>query len=124
MWNQVSRSSVFPGLHIVDQISSFDPREDSSMIRRRASELQEWSKRAIDDITRKAKDRQSKIINAMESRVAEIGENTKRLPSAVPEISKAITSGAETAQRAAQQGIQTEADQSLLMKPLATRDAF
>ena len=56
MWNQVSRSSVFPGLHIVDQISSFDPREDSSMIRRRASELQEWSKRAIDDITRKAKD--------------------------------------------------------------------
>ncbi|KAJ4185163.1 hypothetical protein NW755_008606 [Fusarium falciforme] len=124
MWNQVSRSSVLPGLRIVDQISSFDPREDSSMIRRRASELQEWSKRAIDDITRKAKERQSKIINAMESRVAEIGEKTKRLPSAVPEISKAITSGAETAQRAAQQGIQTEADQSLLMKPLATRDTF
>ncbi|WAO91180.1 Hypothetical protein NCS54_00863700 [Fusarium falciforme] len=124
MWNQVSRSSVFPGLHIVDQISSFDPREDSSMIRRRATELQEWSKRAIDDITRKAKERQSKIKNAMESHVAEIGEKSKRLPSAVPEISKAITSGAETAQRAAQQGIQTEADQSLLMKPLATRDTF
>ncbi|KAJ4232276.1 hypothetical protein NW759_002664 [Fusarium solani] len=124
MWNQVSRSSVFPGLHIIDQISSFDPSEDSSMVRRRANELQEWSKRAIDDISRKAKDRQAKLTGAMESRVAEISEKTKRLPSAAPEISKAITSGAETAQKAAQQGIQTEADQSLLVKLLARGEAF
>lgn len=55
-------------------------------------------------------------MDGIESRVAEISEKTRRLPSAVPEISKAINSGAETAQRAAQQGIQTEADQSLLMK--------
>jgi|SRR5690349_1014874 hypothetical protein len=68
--------------------------------------------------------RQAKLTGAMESRVAEISEKTKRLPSAAPEISKAITSGAETAQKAAQQGIQTEADQSLLVKLLARGEAF
>ncbi|EEU39662.1 uncharacterized protein NECHADRAFT_43968 [Fusarium vanettenii 77-13-4] len=119
MWTQISRSSVFPGLRMVDEISSCDPSEDSSMIRRRANQLQEWSKQATDDISRKAKERQAKTRGAMESRVAEINEKTNRLPSAAPEISKAITSGAETAQRTAQQGLQTEADQSLLMKLLA-----
>ncbi|KAL2682382.1 hypothetical protein Neosp_006832 [[Neocosmospora] mangrovei] len=116
MWSQISRSSVFPGLRMVDEISSCDPSRDSGMIRRRASQLQEWSKQATDDISRKAKERQSKARGAMESRVAEISEKTNRLPSAAPEISRAITSGAEIAQRAAQQRIQAEADQSLLMK--------
>ncbi|RMJ18622.1 hypothetical protein CDV36_001733 [Fusarium kuroshium] len=124
MWNQVSQMSIFPGLRIVDEISSFDPTGDSSMIRRRANELQAWSNRASEEVSRMAKERQAKNMRAMETRVAEISEKTRGLPPSAPQISKAISSGAETAQRAAQGSIQAEADQSLLMKHLARGDAF
>ncbi|RSM20290.1 hypothetical protein CDV31_000784 [Fusarium ambrosium] len=124
MWNQVSQMSIFPGLRMVDEISSFDPSGDSSMIRRRANELQAWSNRASEEVSRMAKERQAKNMRAMETRVAEISEKTRGLPPSAPQISKAISSGAETAQRAAQGSIQAEADQSLLMKQLARGDAF
>ncbi|RSL93882.1 hypothetical protein CEP52_012978 [Fusarium oligoseptatum] len=124
MWNQVSQMSIFPGLRMVDEISSFDPSGDSSMIRRRANELQAWSNRASEEVSRMAKERQAKNMRAMETRVAEISEKTRGLPPSAPQISKAISSGAETAQRAAQGSIQAEADQSLLMKQLARGGAF
>ena len=41
---------------MVDEIASCDPSRDSGMIRRRASQLQEWSKQATDEISRKAKE--------------------------------------------------------------------
>ncbi|KAJ4309210.1 hypothetical protein N0V84_011631 [Fusarium piperis] len=124
MWMDVSQMGVLPGLHMVDQISAHDPRGESSLIRRRANEVQVWSNRAIDEISRESKKRQAKNMQAIETRVAEISQKAKRLPPATPEITKTIAYGAEAAQRAAQQGIQAEADQSLLVKSLATRDAF
>ncbi|RSL45987.1 hypothetical protein CEP53_010517 [Fusarium sp. AF-6] len=124
MWNQVSQMSIFPGLRMVDEISSLDPTGDSSMIRRRANELQAWSNRASEEVSIMAKERQAKNMRAMETRVAEISEKTRGLPPSAPQISKAIAYGAETAQRAAQGSIQAEADQSLLMKQLARGGAF
>ncbi|PCD23683.1 hypothetical protein AU210_015200 [Fusarium oxysporum f. sp. radicis-cucumerinum] len=82
------------------------------------------SMRAIDEISRKAKDGQSKTIRNMGTRVSETNEKKQSLPSVSPEIATAISSGVVNSKRAAQQGIRTEADQSLLVKPLAKGSEF
>ncbi|KAJ4231745.1 hypothetical protein NW760_006547 [Fusarium oxysporum] len=125
MWVRMSPMSIFPMLRMVEELSSFggmgmDPR----MISRKASETQEFSRRAIDEISRKAKDGQSKTIRNMGTRVSETNEKKQALPSVSPEIATAISSGVGNSKRAAQQGIRTEADQSLLVKPLARGSEF
>ncbi|RKK10047.1 hypothetical protein BFJ66_g11789 [Fusarium oxysporum f. sp. cepae] len=82
------------------------------------------SMRAIDEISRKAKDGQSKTTRNMGTRVSETNEKKQSLPSVSPEIATAISSGVVNSKRAAQQGIRTEADQSLLVKPLAKGSEF
>ncbi|KAJ9414456.1 hypothetical protein FOXG_12355 [Fusarium oxysporum f. sp. lycopersici 4287] len=72
----------------------------------------------------KAKDGQSKTIRNMGTRVSETNEKKQSLPSVSPEIATAISSGVGNSKRAAQQGIRTEADQSLLVKPLAKGSEF
>ncbi|EXA35393.1 hypothetical protein FOVG_13484 [Fusarium oxysporum f. sp. pisi HDV247] len=125
MWVRMSPMSIFPMLRMVEELSSFggmgmDPR----MISRKANETQEFSRRAIDEISRKAKDGQSKTIRNMGTRVSETNEKKQALPSVSPEIATAISSGVGNSKRAAQQGIRTEADQSLLVKPLARGSEF
>ncbi|KAH7215842.1 hypothetical protein DER44DRAFT_856565 [Fusarium oxysporum] len=143
MWVRMSPMSIFPMLSMVEELSSFsgmgmDPR----MISRKANETQEFSRRAIDEISRKAKDArsnmkflrpsmkltflqgQSKTIRNMETRVSETNEKKQTLPSVSPEIATAISSGVENSKRAAQQGIRTEADQNLLVKPLPRGSEF
>jgi hypothetical protein len=128
---------------MVEELSSFggmgmDPR----MISRKANETQEFFRRAIDEISRKAKDvrgnmkflrpsmkltflqGQSKTIRNMGTRVSETNEKKQALPSVSPEIATAISSGVGNSKRAVQQGIRTEADQSLLVKPLAKGSEF
>ncbi|KAM5365118.1 hypothetical protein ACJA88_012717 [Fusarium oxysporum] len=80
--------------------------------------------RAIDEISSKAKDGQSKTTRNMGTRVSETNEKKQSLPSVSPEIATAISSGVVNSKRAAQQGIRTEADQSLLVKPLAKGSEF
>jgi hypothetical protein len=54
--------SIFPMLRLVDELSSFGGRgEDSRMTSRKVNELQEFSKRAIDEILRRAKDVRSNL---------------------------------------------------------------
>ncbi|RBR22480.1 hypothetical protein FVER53590_10768 [Fusarium verticillioides] len=119
MWARVSQMSIFPMLRMVDQLSSFAGMGmDSRMISRQAGETQEFSRRALDEISRKAKDGQSKTIRNMETRVSETNEKKQTLGSASPEISAAISFGVGNSKRAAQQGLRTEADQSLLAKSL------
>ncbi|KAF5263823.1 hypothetical protein FOXYS1_5409, partial [Fusarium oxysporum] len=72
----------------------------------------------------KAKDGQSKTTRNMGTRVSETNEKKQSLPSVSPEIATAISSGVVNSKRAAQQGIRTEADQSLLVKPLAKGSEF
>ncbi|PNP83963.1 hypothetical protein FNYG_02651 [Fusarium nygamai] len=116
---RMSQMSVFPMLRMVDELSSFAGMGmDSSMIGRKANETQEFSRRALDEISRKAKDGQSKTIRNMETRVSETNEKKQTLGSVSP-IATAISSGVENSKRAAQQGLRTEADQSLLAKSLA-----
>ncbi|KAF5567941.1 hypothetical protein FNAPI_517 [Fusarium napiforme] len=120
MWARVSQMSVFPMLRMVDELSSFAGMGmDSRMISRKSGETQEFSRRALDEISRKAKDGQSKTIRNMETRVSETNEKRQMLGSVSPEIATAIASGIESSKRAAQQGVRTEADQSLLAKSLA-----
>ncbi|KAF5723703.1 hypothetical protein FMUND_1637 [Fusarium mundagurra] len=115
MWARMSQMSVFPMLRMVDELSSFAGMGmDSRMISKRANETQEFSRRALDEISRKAKDGQSKTIRNMETRVSETNEKKQMLPSVSSEIATAIASGVENSKRAAQQGLRTEADQSLL----------
>ncbi|KAL9561011.1 hypothetical protein ACKAV7_014855 [Fusarium commune] len=125
MWARMSQMSIFPMLRMVDELSSFGGMGmDSRMISRKANETQEFSKRAIDEISRKAKDGQSKTIRNMETRVSETNEKKQIIPSVSPEIATAIASGVENSRRAAQQGIRTEADQSLLAKSLVRGSEF
>ncbi|KAG9495125.1 hypothetical protein J7337_013360 [Fusarium musae] len=120
MWARVSQMSIFPMLRMVDELSSFAGMGmDSRMTSRQAGETQEFSRRAFDEISRKAKEGQSKTIRNMETRVSETNEKKQTLGSASPEISAAISSGVGNSKRAAQQGLRTEADQSLLAKSLA-----
>ncbi|ENH66518.1 hypothetical protein FOC1_g10003645 [Fusarium oxysporum f. sp. cubense race 1] len=56
--------------------------------------------------------------------VSETNEKKQALPSVSLEIATAISSGVGNSKRAAQQGIRTEADQSLLVKPLARGSEF
>ncbi|KAF5979523.1 hypothetical protein FBULB1_5729 [Fusarium bulbicola] len=120
MWARMSQMSVSPMLHMVDELSSLGSMGmDSRMISGRASQTQEFSRRALDEISRKAKDGQSKTMRNMEARVSETNEKKQTLPSVSPEIAAAISSAAENSKRAAQQGLRTEADQSLLAKSLA-----
>lgn len=135
--------SIFPMLPMVEELSSFGGMGmDSRMISSKANETQEFSRRAIDEISRKAKDvrsnmkflrpsmkltflqGQSKTIRNMGTRVSETNEKKQALPSVSPEIATAISSGVGNSKRAAQQGIRTEADQSLLVKPLAKGSEF
>ncbi|KAF9769556.1 hypothetical protein IL306_013020 [Fusarium sp. DS 682] len=118
MWAQISKMGIFPMLSMVDQLSDF-ASQDPRMAGRMASELQGFSKRAMGDISRAAKERQSKTLRSLETEVTETNEKKQVLPSVSPEISKAIASGVETDKRAAQQGLRGEADQSLLTKSLA-----
>ncbi|KAJ4161769.1 hypothetical protein NW765_009856 [Fusarium oxysporum] len=67
---------------------------------------------------------QSKTTRNMGTRVSETNEKKQSLPSVSPEIATAISSGVANSKRAAQQGIRTEADQSLLVKPLAKGSEF
>jgi hypothetical protein len=67
---------------------------------------------------------QPKTVRNMETRLSETNEKKQILPSVSPEIAKAIAFGAENSKRAAQQGIRTEADQSLLTKSLARGNGF
>ncbi|RKK42503.1 hypothetical protein BFJ67_g10087 [Fusarium oxysporum f. sp. cepae] len=67
---------------------------------------------------------QSKTTRNMGTRVSETNEKKQSLPSVSPEIATAISSGVVNSKRAAQQGIRTEADQSLLVKPLAKGSEF
>lgn len=125
-------------LRMVDELLSFAGMGmDSRMISRKANETQEFSRRAIDEISRKAKDvrtnmkflapstkltslqGQSKTIGNMETRVSETNEKKRTLPSVSPEIAAAISSGIENSKIAAQKGLRTEADESLLAKSLA-----
>ncbi|KAF5597027.1 hypothetical protein FPANT_4181 [Fusarium pseudoanthophilum] len=123
MWARMSQSSVFPMLRMVDELSSFAGMGmDSRMISRKAGETQEFSRRALDEISRKAKDGQSKTIRSMETRMSETNENKQTLPSVSSEIAAAISSGIEKSKRAAEQGLRTEADQSLLAKSLTRRN--
>lgn len=143
MWVRMSPMSIFPMLPMVEELSSFGGMGmDSRMISSKANETQEFSRRAIDEISRKAKDvrsnmkflrpsmkltflqGQSKTIRNMGTRVSETNEKKQALPSVSPEIATAISSGVGNSKRAAQQGIRTEADQSLLVKPLAKGSEF
>ncbi|RBA17902.1 hypothetical protein FPRO05_10920 [Fusarium proliferatum] len=120
MWARLSQMSVTPMLRMVDELLSFAGMGmDSRMISRKANETQEFSRRAIDEISRKAKDGQSKTIGNMETRVSETNEKKRTLPSVSPEIAAAISSGVENSKIAAQKGLRTEADESLLAKSLA-----
>ncbi|EMT69144.1 hypothetical protein FOC4_g10005247 [Fusarium odoratissimum] len=103
MWVRMSPMSIFPMLRIVEELSSFggmgmDPR----MISRKANETQEFSRRATDEISRKAKDGQSKTIRNMGTRVSETNEKKQTLPSVSPEIAAAISSVVENSKRGAQ----------------------
>ncbi|EWY81274.1 hypothetical protein FOYG_15549 [Fusarium oxysporum NRRL 32931] len=125
MWVRMSPMSIFPMLPMVEELSSFGGMGmDSRMISSKANETQEFSRRAIDEISRKAKDGQSKTIRNMGTRVSETNEKKQALPSVSPEIATAISSGVGNSKRAAQQGIRTEADQSLLVNPLAKGSEF
>ncbi|KAF5551215.1 hypothetical protein FMEXI_3331 [Fusarium mexicanum] len=120
MWARMSQMSVSPMLHMVDELSSLGSMGmDSRMISSRANQTQEFSRRALDEISRKAQDGQSKTMRNMEARVSETNEKKQTLPSVSPEIAAAISSAVENSKRAAQQGLRTEADQSLLAKSLA-----
>ncbi|KAF4503485.1 hypothetical protein FAGAP_266 [Fusarium agapanthi] len=120
MWTRMSQMSVVPMLHMVDELSSLGSMGmDSRTMSRKANETQEFSRRALDEISRKAKDGQSKTIRNMETRVSEANEKKQTLPSVSPEIAATISSAVENSKRAAQQGLRTEADQSLLAKSLA-----
>ncbi|KAK2668646.1 hypothetical protein RAB80_016026 [Fusarium oxysporum f. sp. vasinfectum] len=76
------------------------------------------------DLCRLCFNGQSKTIRNMGTRVSETNEKKQALPSVSPEIATAISSGVGNSKRAAQQGIRTEADQSLLVKPLARGSEF
>ncbi|KAF5612375.1 uncharacterized protein FSUBG_1452 [Fusarium subglutinans] len=119
MWTRMSQMSVSPMLHMVDELSSLGSMGmDSRMISSRANQTQEFSRRALDEILRKAKDGQSKTVRNMEARVSETSEKKQTLPSVSPEIAAAISSAVENSKRAAQQDLRTEADESLLAKSL------
>uniref|UniRef100_A0A0D2Y7T9 Uncharacterized protein n=1 Tax=Fusarium oxysporum (strain Fo5176) TaxID=660025 RepID=A0A0D2Y7T9_FUSOF len=113
MWVRMSPMSIFPMLRMVEELSSFggmgmDPR----MISRKANETQEFSGGQLMKFRGKRK------------MVSETNEKKQSLPSVSPEIATAISSGVGNSKRAAQQGIRTEADQSLLVKPLAKGSEF
>ncbi|KAH7468101.1 hypothetical protein FOMA001_g15485 [Fusarium oxysporum f. sp. matthiolae] len=113
MWVRMSPTSIFPMLRMVEELSSFggmgmDPR----MISRKANEKQEFSGGQLMKFRGKRK------------MVSETNEKKQSLPSVSPEIATAISSGVGNSKRAAQQGIRTEADQSLLVKPLAKGSEF
>ncbi|KAF5691798.1 hypothetical protein FDENT_3165 [Fusarium denticulatum] len=119
MWARMSQMSVLPMLRMVDELSSFAGMGmDSRMIGRKANETQEFSRRALDEISRRVKEGQSKTMRNMETRVSETNEKKQTLPSVSPEIATAVSSGVENSKRAAQQGLGAEADQSLLTKSL------
>ncbi|KAF5620869.1 uncharacterized protein FTJAE_11548 [Fusarium tjaetaba] len=119
MWARMSQMSIFPMLRMVDELSSFAGMGmDSRMVNRKAGETQEFSRRALDENSRKAKDGQSKTIRNMDTRVSETNEKKQTLGSVPSTISAAISSGVENSKRAAEQGLRTEADQSLLAKSL------
>ncbi|TXB96923.1 hypothetical protein FocTR4_00011537 [Fusarium oxysporum f. sp. cubense] len=96
-------SRPLPTMLQFEELSSFggmgmDPR----MISRKANETQEFSRRATDEISRKAKDGQSKTIRNMGTRVSETNEKKQTLPSVSPEIAAAISSVVENSKRGAQ----------------------
>ncbi|KAI3580140.1 hypothetical protein IWW34DRAFT_804767 [Fusarium oxysporum f. sp. albedinis] len=112
MWVRMSPTSIFPMLRMVEELSSFAKDVRSNMKFLRPSMKLTFLQG------------QSKTIRNMGTRVSETNEKKQSLPSVSPEIATAISSGVGNSKRAAQQGIRTEADQSLLVKPLAKGSEF
>ena len=48
MWMELSRSNIIPGLRMLDALR--EAERDEFVTQRRAEELQNWSKRASDEI--------------------------------------------------------------------------
>ncbi|WJG37291.1 uncharacterized protein FOBCDRAFT_254525 [Fusarium oxysporum Fo47] len=112
MWVRMSPMSIFPMLRMVEELSSFAKDVRSNMKFLRPSMKLTFLQG------------QSKTTRNMGTRVSETNEKKQSLPSVSPEIATAISSGVVNSKRAAQQGIRTEADQSLLVKPLAKGSEF
>ena len=55
MWMDMSRSSIFPGLRMLDELSALDVEKDKAVMQKKAAELQRWSQKASDDVFAAAK---------------------------------------------------------------------
>ena len=56
MWMELSQQNIFPGIHMLDELSAIDGEKDKSRIQTEASKLSKWSKGAADSVSKRAKE--------------------------------------------------------------------